>query len=56
MNFKFTAHAIEQMQERDVPFQIVLIVLNSPDEVIAADKGRSAYQSEVEINGKLYIV
>jgi len=56
MDFTFLPHAIEEMQEREIPLQVVLEILHHPQEINAAKKGRSAYQSVVEINGKPYIV
>ncbi len=56
MDFTFLPHAIEEMQEREIPLHVVLEVLHHPEEIIPANKGRSAYQSVVEINGKPYIV
>ena len=56
MEFKFSPHAVEEMQERGIPVQVMMIVLNQPDEIVPERKNRSAYQAEVEINGKLYIV
>ena len=56
MDFTFLPHAIEEMQEREIPLQVVLEVLHHPEEITPAKKGRSAYQSIVEINGKPYIV
>lgn len=56
MEFTFLPHAIEEKQEREIPLQVVLEVLHHPQEITTAQKGRSAYQSIVEINGKPYIV
>jgi len=56
MNFTFTPHAIEQMQDREIPFQVILEILNHPEEIVPAKYNRTAYQSVVQINGKPYIV
>jgi len=56
MDFTFLPHAIEEMQARQIPLQVVLEVLHHPQEIMTAQKGRLAYQSVVEINGKPYIV
>lgn len=56
MEFRFSPHAVEEMQEREIPVQVMLIVLNQPDTIVPERKNRSAYQAEVEINGKSYIV
>ena len=56
MEFKFAPHAVGEMQNRDIPLQVVLMILNEPEQILPEQKDRSAYQSEVEINGKRYIV
>jgi hypothetical protein len=52
MEFTFTPHALEEMQARSIPLQVVLTVLNHPEQIIPEKKGRSGYQSEVIINNK----
>ena len=47
---------MEQMQEREIPLQVILEILNHPEEIAPAKYNRSAYQSVVKINGKPYIV
>lgn len=44
------------MQEREIPIQVMMIVLTQPDVIVPERKNRSAYQAEVEINGKPYII
>ena len=56
MEFKFTPHAIEEMQEREIPLQVVMAILNNPEQIIEEQRNRQAYQSDVTINGKIYIV
>ena len=56
MDFTFTPHALEEMQERSIPIQTVLMVLNRPEQIVAAKGGRSAYQSELSINNKPYLL
>ena len=56
MEFTFTPHAIIEMQERNIPLQLVLMMLNDPEQIVPEKKNRSSYQSEVTINGKLYIL
>ena len=56
MDFTFTPHALKNMQERNVPLQVVLDVLNDPQEIVPEKKGRSSYQSIIEINGKPYLL
>jgi len=56
MEFTFTPHALEEMQERNIPLQVVLTVLNDPEQIVPEKKGRSGYQSEVIINNKPYLL
>jgi len=56
MEFKFTPHAIEEMQERGIPLQVIMAILNTPEQIIEEQKNRQAYQSDVNINGQPYIV
>ncbi len=56
MGFRFSSHAEEELMERGIPKAIVLSVLEDPEKVLPAKNGRSAYQSRVDINGKIYIV
>jgi hypothetical protein len=52
MEFKFTPHAIEEMEERGIPLQIVLTVLNNPEQITSEQNDRKAHQPEVTINNK----
>jgi hypothetical protein len=56
MDFKFTPHAIEKLLERGIPLQVVMTVLLNPERVTSEHNERSAYQGEVSINGKPYIL
>lgn len=56
MDFKFIPHALEEMQERKIPLQTVLDVLNHPEEIVPEKNGRVAYQAQIDINSKPYIV
>jgi hypothetical protein len=56
MAFTFTSHAIENMEERNIPLQVIMAVLNDPDQITPGKDGRKVYQSEVDINGKPYIL
>lgn len=56
MEFRFTPYAVEEMQEPGIPLHIVLTVLNEPAQITPVQNERSAYQSEVMINDKPYLV
>lgn len=44
------------MQERSIPLQVVLTVLDAPEQIVPERKGRSVYQSEVIINDRSYLI
>lgn len=56
MAFTFTPHAIEKMQKRSIPLQVIMAVLDNPDEITPERDERRAYQGEVNLNGKAYIL
>jgi hypothetical protein len=56
MEFKFSPHAVEEMEERAIPLQIVLTVLNHPEQITSEQSECHGYQTEVSINGKPYLV
>ena len=56
MAFTFTPHAIEKLQKRSIPLQVVMAVLNDPEEITTERENRRAFQSEVVINNKPYIL
>jgi len=56
MAFTFTPHATENMRERNIPLQVVMTVLNDPDQITSGQENRMVYQSEVNINGKPYML
>jgi len=56
MDFIFLPHAREQMQQREIPLQVLLEILNHPEAIIPSKYNRIAYQSVVEINGKPYLI
>jgi hypothetical protein len=56
MNFRLSAHAQQELERRDIPVEIAESVLNNPQQIIEADEGRKAYQSQVEFEGKMYLV
>jgi hypothetical protein len=56
MNFTFAPHALEQLQRREIPTQVVLSVLEAPEQIMAAKGGRSAYQSKINMNDGEYLL
>jgi len=54
--FRLTQHAREEMVRRQIPDNVVMDVLRTPEQVVMERDNRKAYQSRVEMNGKLYLV
>lgn len=57
MNYTFSKHALEEMQRREIPAQIVRDVLDTASKVIEDGPGKAIFQKPfVFENGKLYLV
>jgi hypothetical protein len=56
MEFTFAPHALEQMQDRSIPLQVVLSVLDDPQQVVPAKNERNVYQSKVEMSDGEYLL
>ncbi len=57
MNFKFTRHAEEEMQRRQIPHSVVQALLEKPDEIVDEYGNKKAYQSQIDMgSGKIYLV
>ena len=56
MDFTFLPHALEAMEERNIPMELVENVLNHPDEIVPEKKKRNSYQSIVQIRGKPFMI
>jgi hypothetical protein len=55
-NYSITKHAQEEAQRRNIGIEIVDAVLSTPMQIVDEYNRRKAYQSLVEIDGKLYLV
>ena len=55
MNFEFSKHASEQMQQRHISITIAKKVLANPDQILT-ENGKKIYQSLVAIAGKNYLI
>jgi hypothetical protein len=51
MKFTFSKHALEQMELRKIPKEIVLQILNKPEQITEED-GNKIYQSIVKQKGE----
>lgn len=54
--YHITDHAHEEAERRGIPLDVLQTVMESPGQIIDAHSNRKAYQSKVEIDGKLYVV
>ena len=56
MKFRFTAHAVEQMERRRLERTVIERVLESPGQIVAQRSGRDAFQGKVHFDGGEYLV
>jgi hypothetical protein len=54
--YRLTDHAREEAERRSIPLELVDAVLNTPGQIVEAHSGRKVYQSQSEIEGKLYLI
>lgn len=55
MNFTLTIHTQERLQERKLPFYLLQLVIEAPEQVVE-EKGVKIYQSRFEYNGKTQLL
>ncbi len=51
MRFKLSNHALEEMERRVIPREMLEFVLNNPQQVVVEREGKKAYQSLVILAG-----
>ncbi|NJM28488.1 MAG: DUF4258 domain-containing protein [Pseudanabaena sp. RU_4_16] len=57
MNFKFSNHALGEMQRRKIPISFVEAVLENPQQTLQQDEEIAIYQSQLDFGiGKLYLL
>ena len=57
MNFRFSNHALEEMEKRKVPISFVETVLENPQQTLQQDEEITIYQSQMDFGtGKLYLL
>ncbi len=57
MNFKFSNHALEEMQRRKIPIYLVEAVLKNPQQTLQQDREITICQSQLDFGiGKLYLL
>lgn len=55
-DYYLTNHAREEAARRSIPLDVLDDVLRAPTQIVVTHSGRKAYQSQVHIDGKLYLV
>lgn len=57
MNFRFSNHALEEMEKRKVSISFVEAVLENPQQTLQQDEEITIYQSQMDFGtGKLYLL
>ncbi len=57
MGFKLTRHAEEETARRSIPPETLEAVLENPQQVVPARRGKKAYQSQVRFaDGRMFLV
>ena len=57
MNFKFSNHALEEMQRRKIPISLVESVLQHPQQTLQQNEEITIYQSQLDFDtDKLYLI
>ena len=56
MKFRFTSHAVEQIERRRLDRAVIERVLDSPGQIVVQRSGREACQSRVHFDGREYLV
>ena len=57
MNFKFSNHALEEMQRRKIPISLVEAVLKDPQQILEQSKDITIYQSQLDFGtAKIYLI
>ncbi|WP_017306979.1 DUF4258 domain-containing protein [Spirulina subsalsa] len=57
MNFRFSGHALNEIQKRNIPLSLVEKVLQEPEQIIGQDEEITIYQSQLDFStGKLYLL
>lgn len=56
MNYQFSAHVQQEMELRGIPLTVVEVVLAAPQQKVPGYGNIVCYQSQVNINQKVYLV
>jgi len=55
-SYRLTSHAEEEAERRNITLEQIAAVMNAPQQILEAHSGRYTYQSQVEMDGKVYII
>ena len=56
MEFRLSRHVRDELERRSIPLDLLQSVLQNPEQIVAAHGGTRAYQSRVEIDGRMYLL
>lgn len=56
MDFRLSRHALEELERRGIPYQLVSEVLQNPQQIVPEMESKKAYQSQVSMGGKTYLL
>ena len=57
MNFRLSRHALEELERRGIPRDLLEQVLQNPRQILPERGGKKIYQSQVEFGGgKLFLL
>lgn len=56
MNFHFSKHVLEELEERKIPRTLLDGVLQAPEQKVPEVEDITCFQSQVDINGKSYLL
>lgn len=57
MKFRLSRHALEELERRDIPRDLLDQVLQNPQQILPDRDGKKIYQSQVEFGGsKLFLL
>jgi hypothetical protein len=56
LNFILSDHANAELEQRSIPPHLVTAVLSKPEQIVPERNQRKAYQSRVDLGGKIFLL
>lgn len=56
MTYIASKHARDACVERDIPWSAVESVLDAPEQIVAVEQSKQAYQSRVKMHGEVFLI